>query len=43
MNLSQTILEGMAIGIHTGALTADQVPPMLQHLERQIEQLYQPG
>lgn len=40
MNLSQTILEGMAIGIHTGALTSDQVPPMLQHLERQIEQLY---
>ncbi len=40
MNLSQTILEGMAIGMHTGAITAEQVPPMLKHLERQIEQLH---
>lgn len=40
MSLSQTILEGMAIGMHTGAITAEQVPPMLKHLERQIEQLH---
>lgn len=42
MRLSQTILEGMAIQLQTGAMSADQVPPMLNHLENQIRALMPP-
>lgn len=36
MNLSQTILEGMAIAVQTGAMDRQKVPMMLAHLESQI-------
>lgn len=39
MNLSQTILEGMAISVQTGGMAPSRVEPMLRHLERQIEML----
>lgn len=39
MNLSQTILEGMAIAVQTGAMDRDRVAPMLTHLENQIRTL----
>ena len=39
MNLSQTILEGMAIAVQTGAMDKSKVPPMLSHLGRQIRAL----
>jgi AcrR family transcriptional regulator len=39
MTLSQTILEGMAISLQTGAMVAEKVEPMLRHLERQIAAL----
>ncbi len=39
MNLSQTILEGMAIAVQTGAMSKDKVPAMLHHLENQIRTL----
>lgn len=39
MNLSQTILEGMAIAVQTGAMDREKVPAMLQHLEDQIRVL----
>lgn len=44
MNLSQTILEGMAIAVQTGAMDKSKVPSMLAHLEAQIRALMpQPG
>ncbi|WP_231568197.1 TetR/AcrR family transcriptional regulator [Novosphingobium malaysiense] len=43
MNLSQTILEGMAIGIETGAMSPEKVPAMLHHLENQIRALMPPA
>lgn len=42
MTLSQTILEGMAISLQTGAMDARKVEPMLRHLERQIAALAPP-
>lgn len=42
MTLSQTILEGMAISLQTGAMDATKVEPMLRHLERQIGALAPP-
>ncbi|HZV09245.1 MAG TPA: TetR/AcrR family transcriptional regulator [Novosphingobium sp.] len=39
MTLSQTILEGMAISLHTHGLEPERVPPMLRHLEQQIRDL----
>jgi len=39
MSLSQTILEGMAISLHTGGLEQASVEPMLRHLEVQIRAL----
>ncbi|RVQ64756.1 TetR/AcrR family transcriptional regulator [Croceicoccus ponticola] len=39
MTLSQTILEGMAIAVQTGAISPAKVPPMLVHLEDQIRAL----
>ncbi|WP_159982241.1 MULTISPECIES: TetR/AcrR family transcriptional regulator [unclassified Novosphingobium] len=39
MNLSVTILEGMAIAVHTGAMDPVKVPAMLTHLESQIRVL----
>ncbi|MEE4452799.1 TetR/AcrR family transcriptional regulator [Novosphingobium resinovorum] len=39
MNLSQTILEGMAIAVQTGAMDKAKVPAMLAHLENQIRAL----
>ncbi|MGF7154839.1 TetR/AcrR family transcriptional regulator [Novosphingobium gossypii] len=41
MNLSQTILEGMAIAVQTGAMDKAKVPMMLVHLENQIRALMQ--
>lgn len=42
MTLSQTILEGMAISLQTGAMDAEKVEPMLRHLEGQIAALAPP-
>ncbi|WP_144096534.1 TetR/AcrR family transcriptional regulator [Croceicoccus sediminis] len=42
MRLSQTILEGMAISVQTGAMSPEQVPAMLTHLENQIRALMPP-
>jgi AcrR family transcriptional regulator len=39
MSLSQTILEGMAVSLHTGGLEQASVNPMLRHLEVQIRAL----
>ncbi|MFS0850910.1 TetR/AcrR family transcriptional regulator [Novosphingobium panipatense] len=39
MSLSQTILEGMAIAVQTGAMDKAKVPPMLTYLEDQIRKL----
>lgn len=39
MTLSQTILEGMAISLQTGAMDAEKVEPMLRYLEDQIAAL----
>ncbi|MFN3458259.1 MAG: TetR/AcrR family transcriptional regulator [Novosphingobium sp.] len=39
MTLSQTILEGMAISLQTGAMDGEKVEPMLRHLEGQIAAL----
>lgn len=36
MSLSQTIMEGMAIAVQTGAMDREKVPMMLTHLENQI-------
>jgi len=43
MTLSQTILEGMAISLQTGAMDAAKVEPMLRHLEGQIGALAPPA
>lgn len=43
MNLSQTILEGTAIAVQTGAMDPAKVPAMLQHLENQIRALMPRG
>lgn len=37
MTLSQTLLEGMAISLLTGAIDTDRVEPMLRLMEQQIE------
>jgi AcrR family transcriptional regulator len=39
MNLSATMLEGMAIAVQTGAMDPLKVPAMLKHLEHQIRVL----
>jgi len=39
MDLSQTILEGMAVALQTGAMSVDQTKPMLKYLEKQIRDL----
>lgn len=39
MSLSQTILEGMAVAVQTGAMDKARVPAMLTHLENQIRAL----
>ncbi|GGC22785.1 putative TetR-family transcriptional regulator [Novosphingobium marinum] len=39
MSLSQTILEGMAIAVETGAMSREKVEPLLRNLEDQIRAL----
>lgn len=43
MTLAQTVTEGMAINLHTGAIDPEMVEPMLENLARQIEQVKPAG
>ena len=43
MNLSQTMMEGMATGLMVGTLDAAMVEPLLGHLREQVEALRPPA
>jgi hypothetical protein len=36
MTLSQTLLEGMAIKVHTGSMDSKMIEPMLRLVEREL-------